>query len=65
MLSISLLLHLFNKLLLTFQFFHLLQDKTNFLPEAHTCFNQLVLPDYKNKVRTEKKLHRNCDTSNK
>ena len=28
----------------------LFQDKTNFLPEAHTCFNQLVLPDYKNKV---------------
>ena len=26
------------------------KDKTNFLPEAHTCFNQLVLPDYKNKV---------------
>ena len=27
-----------------------LKDKTSFLPEAHTCFNQLVLPDYKNKV---------------
>ena len=26
------------------------QDKVNFLPEAHTCFNQLVLPDYKKKV---------------
>ena len=26
------------------------QDKLNFLPEAHTCFNQLVLPDYKKKV---------------
>ena len=27
------------------------QEKLSFLPEAHTCFNQLVLPDYRNKVR--------------
>ena len=26
------------------------------LPEAHTCFNQLVLPDYKDKELLKKKL---------
>jgi len=28
----------------------------NFLPEAHTCFNQLVLPDYKKKELLQEKL---------
>ena len=26
------------------------------LPEAHTCFNQLVLPDYRDKELLKKKL---------
>lgn len=33
-----------------------LKDKPDNLPEAHTCFNQLVLPDYKNKEVLKKKL---------
>jgi hypothetical protein len=31
------------------------QEKLSFLPEAHTCFNQLVLPDYRHKVRSDLK----------
>ena len=33
-----------------------LKEKLNNLPEAHTCFNQLVLPDYKDKERLKRKL---------
>ena len=29
----------------------------NQLPSAHTCFNNLILPDYKNKEVTKKKIH--------
>ena len=32
------------------------QEKLENLPEAHTCFNQLVLPDYKNKEILKRKL---------
>ena len=32
------------------------QDKLENLPEAHTCFNQLVLPDYRNKEVLKRKL---------
>ena len=34
----------------TYKIYFLLQDKLSYLPEAHTCFNQLVLPDYQDKV---------------
>ena len=30
---------------------------TNQLPSAHTCFNNLILPNYKNKELLRKKLH--------
>jgi len=33
-----------------------LKEKLTYLPEAHTCFNQLVLPDYKNKDVLKEKL---------
>ena len=29
----------------------------NQLPSAHTCFNNLILPDYKNKELMKKKIH--------
>ena len=29
----------------------------NQLPSAHTCFNNLILPDYKNKEKMKKKIH--------
>ena len=28
----------------------------NQLPQAHTCFNNLILPDYKNKEKMKKAL---------
>ena len=31
--------------------------KLNQLPSAHTCFNNLILPDYKNKEVMRKKIH--------
>ena len=34
----------------------LFQEKLENLPEAHTCFNQLVLPDYRNKEVLKRKL---------
>jgi len=33
-----------------------LRDRPVFLPEAHTCFNQLVLPDYPDKDTLQQKL---------
>ena len=33
-----------------------LKEKLESLPEAHTCFNQLVLPDYKDREILKKKL---------
>ncbi|XP_023332612.1 probable E3 ubiquitin-protein ligase HECTD2 [Eurytemora carolleeae] len=33
-----------------------LKDKLSYLPEAHTCFNQLVLPDYQDKDCLQEKL---------
>ena len=29
----------------------------NQLPSAHTCFNNLILPDYKNKEMLKKKIY--------
>lgn len=33
-----------------------IRDRPDNLPEAHTCFNQLVLPDYPDKERLYQKL---------
>ena len=33
-----------------------IRDRPDNLPEAHTCFNQLVLPDYPDKDRLYQKL---------
>ena len=33
-----------------------IRDRPDNLPEAHTCFNQLVLPDYPDKERLNQKL---------
>lgn len=33
-----------------------LRDRPVFLPEAHTCFNQLVLPDYPDRDTLQQKL---------
>lgn len=33
-----------------------LKDKLHHLPIAHTCFNQIGLPDYKDKERLARKL---------
>lgn len=33
-----------------------LRDRPAFLPSAHTCFNQLVLPDYPDRETLEQKL---------
>jgi len=33
-----------------------LRDRPVFLPEAHTCFNQLVLPDYADRETLQQKL---------
>lgn len=33
-----------------------LKDKNHHLPIAHTCFNQIGLPDYKDKDRLKRKL---------
>jgi len=33
-----------------------MRDKEENLPEAHTCFNQLILPEYQNKEILKKKL---------
>ena len=33
-----------------------LKDRPVFLPEAHTCFNQLVLPDYPDRETLQQKL---------
>lgn len=33
-----------------------LRDRPVFLPEAHTCFNQLVLPDYPDRETLQQKL---------
>ena len=33
-----------------------LRDKNHHLPIAHTCFNQIGLPDYKDKERLKRKL---------
>ena len=33
-----------------------LRDRPTFLPEAHTCFNQLVLPEYADKATLQLKL---------
>ena len=33
-----------------------LRDRPVFLPEAHTCFNQLVLPDYADREILQQKL---------
>ena len=34
----------------------LLRDRPDYLPEAHTCFNQLVLPEYPDKATLQQKL---------
>lgn len=33
-----------------------MKDKLHHLPIAHTCFNQIVIPDYKNCERLKRKL---------
>lgn len=33
-----------------------MRDREENLPEAHTCFNQLILPEYPNKDVLKKKL---------
>ena len=33
-----------------------MKDRLDRLPESHTCFNQLVLPDYRDKETLKRKL---------
>lgn len=33
-----------------------MRDREENLPEAHTCFNQLILPEYPSKESLKKKL---------